>query len=79
MERRLAAILAADVVGYTDLETHILPGLPPPPLPRTQEAHQRPALGPGEAFWRGFLNRPLSSAGEQEAGPDPTQLASAER
>jgi len=51
----------------------------PPPLPRTQEAHQRPALGPGEAFWRGFLNRPLSSAGEQEAGPDPTQLASAER
>ena len=51
MERRLAAILAADVVGYTDLETHILPGLPPlSPLPRTQEAHQRPPLGPGEAF-----------------------------
>ncbi len=39
-------------------------------MSRTQDAHQRLAQGSGGALWPRFLNRLLSPAGEQEAGPD---------
>jgi hypothetical protein len=48
-------------------------------MPRTRDAHQRLAQGYRGALWPRSLNRPLSSAGEQEAGPEQTRLASAER